>query len=87
MIDNWVRAYQEGAIVAFPDNGNLKPQDEELRRLREGVKRQRMERELFKKTAKRIRQYIFSLSLSQFHDITETGPDWPSFGDVMKNPG
>ena len=50
-IGNWVKKYREDGNVAFPGNGRLKPQDEELRQLREEVRRLKMKRDFLKKTA------------------------------------
>ena len=50
-IGNWVKAYQADGSVAFPGNGRLKPQDEEIRRLKEENRQLKMERDFLKKTA------------------------------------
>ena len=48
-VSNWVKAFQEDGLEAFPGHGKLRPQDVELRQLREEVKKLRMEREFLKK--------------------------------------
>jgi len=50
-IGMWVKKYQQDGGVAFPGHGRLKPQDEELRRLRREVQQLKMERDFLKKTA------------------------------------
>lgn len=50
-LHKWVKAHKaHGAKDAFPGSGKLRPEDEELRRLREEVRLLRMERDLLKKT-------------------------------------
>jgi len=50
-LHKWVRAHNDhGSKEAFPGSGNLRPDDEEIRRLREEVRLLRMERDLLKKT-------------------------------------
>ena len=50
-IGSWVKIFQNDGKDAFPGRGKLKPQDDELRKLREENKRLRMERDFLKKTA------------------------------------
>ena len=50
-ISYWVRTHNADGKDAFPGNGKLKPQDEELRKLRAENKRLQMECEFLKKTA------------------------------------
>ena len=50
-ISYWVRTGEADGAEAFPGKGKLKPQDEELRRLRNEVKRLQMECDFLKKTA------------------------------------
>ena len=50
-IGSWVKSFQNDGKEAFPGRGKLKPQDDELRKLREENKRLRMERDFLKKTA------------------------------------
>jgi len=49
MLGRWVREAREGSETAFPGKGNLSPEQEEIRRLREENKRLRMEKEILKK--------------------------------------
>lgn len=47
----WIQAVQQhGATGAFPGSGKLRPDEEEVRRLREENRILRMERDLLKKT-------------------------------------
>jgi transposase len=46
----WVAQFKADAEASFPGSGKLKPQDDELKRLREEVRILRMERDLLKKT-------------------------------------
>ena len=48
-LSRWKREVEEKAGGAFPGNGNLSPQDEEIRQLREENRRLKMEREILKK--------------------------------------
>ena len=45
----WVNEYQDVGQTAFPGKGKLMPEDEELRQLRQKVRRLEMEKEIFKK--------------------------------------
>lgn len=45
----WKRDLQEHGSQAFPGKGNLPPEQEEIRRLKEEVQRLRMERDILKK--------------------------------------
>jgi transposase len=49
MLRRWKQAYTTNAAAAFPGNGRLPPEQDELRQLREENKRLRMEREILKK--------------------------------------
>lgn len=49
MLRKWKRKFEEDGSDAFPGSGRLKPEDEELRRLRREVKRLRIERDILKK--------------------------------------
>ena len=50
-IGNWVQAVKADGLEAFPGKGNLKPQDEALRRLEKEVRDLKQENEFLKKTA------------------------------------
>lgn len=45
----WINLYKEHKEHAFPGSGNLRPEDEELRKLRRRVADLEMENELLKK--------------------------------------
>ena len=47
---SWVAQFKTDAEVSFPGSGKLKPQDDELKQLREEVRILRMERDLLKET-------------------------------------
>ena len=47
----WIREYHKHKVYAFPGNGRLAPEQEELRKLREENKRLKLEREILKKAA------------------------------------
>ena len=47
----WLREYRENAREAFPGNGKLTSQDEEVRQLRRKVAQLEEEREILKKAA------------------------------------
>lgn len=49
VISRWKRELQRGGEQAFPGKGHLKPQDEELRRLKRENERLRQERDILKK--------------------------------------
>jgi transposase len=51
MLRRWKRELSERANGAFPGKGHLPPAQEELHRLRDEVKRLRMERDILKKAA------------------------------------
>lgn len=48
---DWVRNYKADGENAFPGKGNLKPEDEELRRLRRQLADLKEENEILKKAA------------------------------------
>ena len=50
-IHRWKREFQVDGEQAFPGNGRLKPDDEEIRKLRLELKRTREERDILKKAA------------------------------------
>ena len=50
VLGGWVKKWQQDGEHAFPGKGKLKPQDEEIRRLRRELKRAQMERDILKKT-------------------------------------
>jgi transposase len=49
MLRRWKQAYTANAQAAFPGNGRLAAEHEELHQLRDEVKRLRMERDILKK--------------------------------------
>lgn len=49
LIGRWIREFKEEGGEAFPGKGKLTPQDEELRKLREELRRVTMERDILKK--------------------------------------
>ena len=51
MLRTWKRILEHQGENAFPGNGRLSPDQEELHRLRQENKRLRMEREILKKAA------------------------------------
>lgn len=51
LIGRWVKEYQADEGHAFRGRGKLKPEQEEIRQLREEVKRLKMEKEILKKAA------------------------------------
>ena len=51
MLRNWMRQLVTDREQAFPGNGRLKPDDEEIRQLRLENKRLREERDILKKVA------------------------------------
>lgn len=50
-IRDWVRYYKADGENAFPGSGNLKPEDEEIRRLRRQLADLKEENEILKKAA------------------------------------
>lgn len=51
MLGRWVREYKRNTDDAFRGRGNLQLEQEEIRQLREEVKRLKMEKEILKKAA------------------------------------
>ncbi len=51
VLGRWIREYTEDAGDAFRGKGKLRPEQEELRQLREENKRLKMEKEILKKAA------------------------------------
>ncbi len=49
MLSRWIKTAEEGADLVFPGKGRMKPEQEEIRRLREENKRLRQEKEILKK--------------------------------------
>lgn len=49
VLRRWVNAAQSKGVQAFPGNGKLSPDDEELRRLRREVVKLKAERDILKK--------------------------------------
>lgn len=50
-VRDWVKAYKIDGINAFPGSGNLKPEDDELRKLRRQLADLKEENEILKKAA------------------------------------
>ena len=50
-IRDWVRYYKRDGEIAFPGSGNLKPEDEEMRKLRKQLADLKEENEILKKAA------------------------------------
>lgn len=51
ILRRWKQRFEEDPVEAFPGNGRMKAEAEELRRLRREVVRLRQERDFLKKTA------------------------------------
>jgi len=51
VLRRWKQQFEEDRSEAFPGNGRMKAEDDELRRLRREVVRLRQERDFLKKTA------------------------------------
>ena len=51
VLRRWLNGSEKDKSVAFPGNGRMTPEQEEIRRLREENKRLLMEREILKKAA------------------------------------
>lgn len=51
ILTRWVREYRRDTDQAFPGNGRLKPDDEEMRRLRKEVADLKIENAILKKVA------------------------------------
>ena len=51
LLHSWKKKFIEDGSVAFPGQGRLKPEDEELRALRKELARVRQERDILKKAA------------------------------------
>ena len=49
MLRKWKKKFESDGQCAFPGSGHLKPEEEELRRLRRENERLRMERDILKK--------------------------------------
>lgn len=50
-VRDWVKAYRQDGSDAFPGSGHLKPEDEELRKLRREIANLKEENEILKKAA------------------------------------
>jgi transposase len=48
-LHNWKKAYLEDKQNAFPGKGRMKPEEEELRKLKKELKTVKMERDILKK--------------------------------------
>jgi len=51
VLRRWIKELEKDKAVAFPGNGRMTPEQEEIKRLREENKRLLMEREILKKAA------------------------------------
>ena len=51
MIRKWVRQFEDDSAQAFPGNGNMKPEQAEIERLRREVQKLKAERDILKKAA------------------------------------
>jgi transposase len=49
LLGRWKKQFEEGPVEAFPGKGRLRPDDEELRRLRRELEIVRQERDILKK--------------------------------------
>jgi transposase len=49
VLQRWRKKFEEDSSVAFPGHGKLKPEDEEIRRLRKELSDTRQERDILKK--------------------------------------
>jgi transposase len=49
LLQRWRKQFEEDGSVAFPGHGKLKPEDEEIRRLRQELAETRQERDILKK--------------------------------------
>ena len=49
MLRKWIKKFENDGKHAFPGSGHLKPQDDEVLRLRREVERLQMERDILKK--------------------------------------
>jgi transposase len=50
-VRDWVRSYRQDSTAAFPGSGNLKPEDDEIRRLQRELADIKEENEILKKAA------------------------------------
>ena len=51
VLRRWIKELEKDKAVAFPGNGRMTPEQEEIKRLREENRRLLMEREILKKAA------------------------------------
>jgi transposase len=51
VLRKWIRAQEEDSVSAFPGNGQRKPEEAEIERLRREVVRLKAERDILKKAA------------------------------------
>ena len=51
VLRRWVKEFGSGGTAAFPGNGQLRPEDEEIRSLRREVTKLKAERDILKKGA------------------------------------
>lgn len=50
-VRDWVKQYEQDSSNAFPGSGNLKPEDDEIRRLHREIANLKEENEILKKAA------------------------------------
>ena len=50
-VRDWVKAYEQDSVNAFPGSGKLKPEDDEIRRLKKKLADLEEENEILKKAA------------------------------------
>jgi transposase len=50
-VRDWVRQYKRDGVNAFPGSGNLKPEEDEIRKLRRELANLKEENEILKKAA------------------------------------
>jgi transposase len=49
MLRKWIKKFENDGVNAFPGSGRMKPEDEEVRKLKRENARLRMERDILKK--------------------------------------
>ena len=58
MLRRWIREFGDGPDGAFPGHGQMKPEDEEVRRLRREVAKLKAERDILKKAALELPKHV-----------------------------